>query len=217
MPSSVLSNDISWISISAVSAILLAVIPLLKYLSTLYFEKHKINLKKLEIAASVLSDNLDSPTFKQRYLAEQVFRNIHGFRFSYHEIKVLLKYHEPSLAFDLYVKGYRYLAWSKNFKHIQMKGQYRSLSVFGFKLYLADIRFIIGYFSLGFACVYATLLSISTIVLMNGGETFNSLFFAAVYAFTSIISGIMAFHFIASVGSIKYAYQLLDMKVKSLK
>ncbi|PKH57102.1 hypothetical protein CXF83_14855 [Shewanella sp. Choline-02u-19] len=150
MPSSVLSSDFSLLSFSVVGAILAAAFPLFKLLSFLHFEKHKINLKKLEIVNSVLSKNPKNPSIKQRYLVEKIFSSIYKCELSYEEIYGLLKFENPSKAFDLYPKARKCLELSKKKNSFRLNRSYRKFKFIKLSIYPYNIYQFSRYFLFGF-------------------------------------------------------------------
>ncbi|WP_158683042.1 hypothetical protein [Shewanella sp. WE21] len=216
-----LSGDVSWLNASAV---ILLMLPIVKLLSSLYFEKHKINLKKLEIAQSVLSGNLNKPSIKQRYLTEQIFTSIYKHRFSYNEINVLLKYMNPSQAFDLYVNAGQFLELSNKMNSFRLNKHYWRISTRYFSIYPHNIYLMLKYFVCGFIGIIVLFMGFNLLSkndFING--FFNNWYGMPVWlwAFFACGGGVIflafAFKSIASVGGINKAFTLIDMSEKSLK
>lgn len=216
-----LSGDVSWLNASAV---ILLMLPIVKLLSSLYFEKHKINLKKLEIAQSVLSGNLNKPSIKQRYLTEQIFTSIYKYRFSYNEINVLLKYVNPSQAFDLYIKAGHFLELSNKMNSFRLNKHYWRISTRYFSVYPHNLYLMLRYFVCGFIGVIVWAMGFN---LLSKNDFVNGLFNdwgympVCYWVFLAFVGGIVFFAFafksIALVGGINKAFTFIDMSDKSLK
>lgn len=224
MDKNLLSEAVSFPSVTAIIASITVFIALIKYLSDFHFEKNKFRHKNLEIAQATLSSNSNKASLKQRFLTEQVFSLIYRFNFSYDEISVLLRYANPSKAFDLFVKGSPYLMLSKNMKSIVFNGNYWQLKLWRFKVYPRDILHIVRYFIFGFIGTYAFA---PAIYVFDSGkwfvvpEIFSFLGLDGIFLFIiSVVFGVviwgLAFKAIRSVGKIRDAFELIEIG-KSLK
>lgn len=224
MDKNLLSEAVSFPSVTTIIASITVFIALIKYLSDFHFEKNKFRHKNLEIAQATLSSNSNKASLKQRFLTEQVFSLIYRFNFSYDEISVLLRYANPSKAFDLFVKGSPYLMLSKNMKSIVFNGNYWQLKLWRFKVYPRDILHIVRYFIFGFIGTYAFAPAIH--VFDSGKwfvvpEIFSFLGLDGIFLFIiSVVFGVviwgLAFKAIRSVGKIRDAFELIEIG-KSLK
>jgi hypothetical protein len=224
MQSTVSPSEVSWISIPTVIVILTVILTIFRFISFLYFEKHKINLKKIEITESVLSANLHRASLKQRFLAEQVFSSIYRCDLSFDEINVLLRYSYPSYAFVLFSKGKTYLKLSKNMKSIEFKGNYWSISVFKWKVLPRQLLLFSLYLIWGIVGSYA--LSPIIIVYNEGSwltvprltESINMVGWewGLLSSAISLICWIFAFKSLASIDKIKAAFTLMGIDCKSL-
>lgn len=210
--------------ISLMIAALTAFIGIIKLIFDFHFEKNKFNHKNLEIAQSTLSGNLHKPSLKQRYLTEQVFSLIYRCKLTHDEINVLLKYRNPSQAFDLYVNASQFLELSNKMNSFRLNKHYWRISTRYFSIFPHNIYLMLKYFVCGF---------IGTIVLFMGFNLlskndfingfFNNWYGMPVWlwAFFAFGGGVIflafAFKSIASVGGINKAFTLLDMSDKSLK
>ena len=223
MPSPALNSDISLLSVSAVVVVLTAVIPLFKLLLSLYFERHKINLKKLEIVDSVLSKNLKKPSIKQRYLAEKIFTSIYKCDLSYDEIYVLLKFANPSRALDLYTKASLFIELSNKKNSFRLKSRYRSIQSRVITRYLFDLYQLALYFIFAFFGVWVLLFTYNFALKIGLDEVLSDTWLAlpawmwflalVVMALVSLACGVKS---ILTMGKIKYAFALVDMSSDSL-
>lgn len=219
MDKNLLSEAVSFPSVTTIIASITVFIALIKYLSDFHFEKNKFRHKNLEIAQATLSSNSNKASLKQRFLTEQVFSLIYRFNFSYDEISVLLRYANPSKAFDLFVKGSPYLMLSKNMKSIVFNGNYWQLKLWRFKVYPRDILHIVRYFIFGFIGTYAFA---PAIYVFDSGkwfvvpEIFSFLGLDGIFLFIiSVVFGVviwgLAFKAIRSVGKIRDAFEFLEI------
>lgn len=224
MDKNLLSEAVTFPSVTTIIASITVFIALMKYLSDFHFEKNKFRHKNLEIAQATLSSNSNKASLKQRFLTEQVFSLIYRFNFSYDEICVLLRYANPSKAFDLFVKGAPYLKLSNNMKSIVFNGNYWQLKLWKFKFYPRDLLHIVRYFILGFIGTYTFA---PAIYVFDSGkwfvvpEIFAFLGIHGIFIFTiSVVFGgalwALAFKAIRSVGKISDAFELIEIG-KSLK
>lgn len=224
MDKNLLSGAFTFQTIGAIIALMTVLITFLRYLSDFHFEKNKFRHKNLEIVQATLSSNSNKASLKQRYLTEQVFSLIYRFNFSYDEISVLLRYTNPSKAFDLFVKGAPYLKLSNNMKSIVFNGIYWQFKLWKFKFYPRDLLHISSYFIFGFIGTYTFA---PAILVFDSGqwfvvpEIFAFLGMHGAYLFTiSMVFGgalwALAFKAIRSVGKISDAFELIEIG-KSLK
>lgn len=218
MPNAAIPDATTWPSITLMIAILGALIGIIKLIFDFHFEKNKFNHKNLEIVQSTLSGNLYKPSLKQRYLTEQVFSLMYRCKFTYDEINVLLRYSNPSRAFELFVKGKSYLTLSNNMKSILFNGHYWQFKIGRFKFYPRDLLHYFRYFFLGFIGMLAF---IPAMDVFQDGTWFivpgmyyildlNGIFLF----FISIVIGLtfwaFAFKAIASIGRVGSAFEFIE-------
>lgn len=205
--------------ISLMIAALTAFIGIIKLIFDFQFEKNKFNHKNLEIAQSTLSGNLHKPSLKQRYLTEQVFSLMYRCKLTYDEINVLLRYSNPSRAFELFVKGKDYLTLSKNMKSIFFNGHYWQLKIGRFKFYPRDLLHFIRYFFLGFIGVLAFIPAMD--IFQDGTwfivpSMYHAIDLKGIFVFfISMVIGLafwaFAFKAIASIGRVGSAFEFIEI------
>ncbi len=218
MPSSELFSDLWLLSVRPVVAILTVVLLLFKLLSFLHFEKHKINLKKLEIVDSVLSKNLKNPSIKQRYLVEKIFTSIYKCELSYDEIYVLLKFKNPSRSLDLYPKASPFIELTNKKNSFRLKNRYRLIKSRTITRCLHDLYLLARYFLFAFIGAWVLLFTFNTILKIGlakvlsdtwlSGPIWLWLMAMVIAALVSLAHGIKS---LLSIGSIKSAFTLVDM------
>ncbi|MEJ6521091.1 hypothetical protein PQI64_15145 [Shewanella bicestrii] len=220
MQSEAIADVTTWPSITLMIAILGAFITVAKLITYLYFERHKFNHKNLEIAQSSLSSNLHKPSLKQRFLTEHVFSLIYRCSLTYDEINVLLRYSNPSRAFELFVKGKAYLRLSNNMKSILLNDSYWRLKIGRFKFYPRDLLHFIRYCFLG---VIGTFAFIPAMDVFDTGlwftvpPMFHAFDLKGIYLFViSVTMGsviwILAIKAILSIGKIGEAFNFIEIE-----
>lgn len=219
MQSAAIADVTTWPNLTLMIPVLTVFIGIVKLIFDFHFEKNKFHHKNLEIAQTSLSSNLYKPSLKQRFLTEQVFSSIYRCSLSYDEINVLLRYSNPSRAFELFVKGNVYLKLSNNMKSIVLNGKYRRIKLGRFKIYPRNILHFIRYFFLG---VIAMLLLIPAIDIFQNStwftvsSTFSIFDLEGIFIFIlSAVAGaavwVLAFKAIASIGKINYAFKFIEI------
>ncbi|MDT3320733.1 hypothetical protein Q4Q52_13320 [Shewanella sp. SP1S2-4] len=216
---------ITWLSPTTMFAILAAFVTVAKLISYLHFERHKFNHKNLEIVLSTLSANLHKPSLKQRFLTEHVFSLMYRCKLTYDEINVLLRYSNPSRAFELFVKGKAYLKLSNNLNSITLNGCYWSIPIWKRKVYARDLLLLSCYVIFGIIGTYAIA---PFVYVYDDGSWFTvpklfesygliGIMWASLSILGSFIFWIFAFKSITSIGNMSAAFRLVEIERKSLK
>ncbi|MCU8007188.1 hypothetical protein L5M11_06580 [Shewanella sp. SM87] len=225
MPNAAIPDATTWPSITLMIAILGALIGIIKLIFDFHFEKNKFNHKNLEIVQSTLSANLHKPSLKQRFLTEHVFSLMYRCKLTYDEINVLLRYSNPSRAFELFVKGKAYLKLSNNLNSITLNGCYWSIPIWKRKVYARDLLLLSCYVIFGIIGTYAIA---PFVYVYDDGSWFTvpklfesygliGIMWASLSILGSFIFWIFAFKSITSIGNMSAAFRLVEIERKSLK
>lgn len=225
MPSVATTEAITWPSLAIITATFTVLIGFIKLMFDLHFEKNKFRHKNLEIAQSSLSANLHKPSLKQRYLTEQVFSLIYRCSLTYDEINVLLKYSNPSRAFELFVKGKEYLKLSNKLNSINLKNNYIKKSVGSISVFPREIIFLISYMIFGFLGSLSFAIGVyviekdiwfSVLKIFEWSEVLGVTWFV-LGIFFGFVFWIFAAKSIGRIGNVRAAFTLVEMSEKSLK
>ncbi|WP_445946947.1 hypothetical protein [Shewanella sp.] len=225
MQSVAATEAITWSSLAIMSASFTVLIGFIKLMLDLHFEKKKFHHKNIEIAQSSLSANLHKPSLKQRFLTEQVFSLMYRCKLSYDEINVLLRYPNPSRAFELFIKGKMHLKISNNMKSIGFDGNYWSLSIWKLNVYPRDLLHFSKYIFLGMVGSYALAPAIyvvdqgSWFTVPKLGEFFGLIGWVWVFlsSLVSFVFWVYAFKSVAAIGNVGAAFAFVKMVRKSVK
>lgn len=191
----------------------LILIPLLRVLISHYFGSRMVGLKKIELVNDILSRDLNRPSKKQRFLTEQAFSVMYNFKIDYDEIKALLHYKKPSKAFRLFKKAHKYLEISRSGKSMVLKSNYCKLGKSIFTFYPLNLWYSLIYF------VNASLASLFFLpcwLIYKSGDWFDrdfilqNWFWAAMSFLVAMIFIVLALKSLWSVGTIKYAFELVE-------
>lgn len=216
---------ITWPSLAIITATFTVLIGFIKLMFDFHFEKNKFRHKNIEIVQSTLSGNLHKPSLKQRYLTEQVFSLMYRFRLTYDEINVLLRYSNPSRAFELFVKGNEYLNLSNKLNSIVLKKNYIKKSIGNLIFFPRDIIFFIVYGIWGFLGTFSFAIAIyvsetdswySVPKILEQFEIIGIIWFF-LCIFIGCVFWIFAGKSINRIGNIRAAFTLVEMGDKSLK
>ncbi len=200
-----LSED--WFSVSATIALLVSILPLLKFMLLLISSHKQFKVKNLELLFQAIEKDTNIAT---KLVVEQQFFSIFKYDISYEEICILLSSYNPTNAIRLHKDCLRYLEVEN--KHFKLKSQFSNDNSRLKEYFLAPLK------KFGWYMVFAfptALLSVVLVFIAPKTKLLELSFGLPNAAWYLLVAGAagffgrLAYNKITDTQSIKYAEELL--------